>query len=236
MTGRSTERPTSSISRLPAPARAERERQRREQRERHGEARQVRLHDLIPQSVCRNPVGPATGRSPFAWAGDPWLCVPASRRVCPGRTLGTERSSSASDTLRSRAREANMSFVLLDGRTGEVPRRTIGSRADTHGGRVSSGVTRGEAAARDRLVRRAGGPPAAVGPRRAPASRRHAECQSWPQRWPAARTSARQARVARAPRISRTRDRCRRMITSARTRGTRIPTGSLRPASGPCRR
>ena len=56
-----------------------------------------------------------------------------------------------------------MSFVLFDGRTGEVPRRTIGSRADTHGGRVSSGVTGGEAAARDRLVRRAGGPPAAVG-------------------------------------------------------------------------
>ena len=64
---------------------AEAQGHRRQQRQRRGEAPQVRFHSPFPSySIAlwnRQPGGlgnPMNDR-------DPWLCVPASRRVCPGQ-------------------------------------------------------------------------------------------------------------------------------------------------------
>jgi hypothetical protein len=57
--------------------------QRRQQRQRPGEARQVRLHNVsFSMKVRHSRIG-----SRAVSRGDPWLCVPASRRVCPGRSV-----------------------------------------------------------------------------------------------------------------------------------------------------
>jgi hypothetical protein len=84
-------RPRTSCSWLRPPhSRTGREGQRCQQHEGPGEARQVRLHSiLLPVNGMAVPLRrSAAGRSP---GGDPWLCVPASRRVCPGRPLQGRR-------------------------------------------------------------------------------------------------------------------------------------------------
>ena len=70
----------------------------RQQRDGRGEARQVRLHSPAPR-FRDLVVGPAAGRP--RWNRGPWLCVPASRRVCPGRPFGGGRFSSSLRTLRT---------------------------------------------------------------------------------------------------------------------------------------
>jgi hypothetical protein len=70
------------IRSLPAHAGADGEGHRGEDRQGPGEARQVRLHVDSFRVRARRQRSTAAGQS---FVEDPWLCVPASRRVCPGR-------------------------------------------------------------------------------------------------------------------------------------------------------
>jgi hypothetical protein len=87
----------------PAHPGAEAHRRHCQQRDCGGEARQFRLH-VTPRQSCGASV-PATGRSRFR---DPWLCVPASRRVCPETVFeAVGRLSSSPSTLGGPKRSAN---------------------------------------------------------------------------------------------------------------------------------
>ena len=56
------------------------------------------------------PLEPAAGRPP---EGGPWLCVPASRRVCPGQLLRQRRLSSRASEHKSHRSERYQPFVLI---------------------------------------------------------------------------------------------------------------------------
>ncbi len=105
---------------VPLQASGQREGHGRQERHGHGEARQVRLHDTTSIGCVSGRWLPATGRSSRE---DPWLCVPVSRRVCPGRlSNGSERRFSSNGA-------AGRAWLTCIGSTGRAAARVI---ARTH--------------------------------------------------------------------------------------------------------
>jgi hypothetical protein len=105
-----------SPSRPPDP-RTQRQCHRREQRGRHGEARQDRLHGSA--SLSKLSVVLRTGGWAVSGWGDPWLCVPASQRVCPGQSCDGEQAPSVG-TLRDHRARTNGAEVPVPAAFGGV--------------------------------------------------------------------------------------------------------------------
>ena len=78
---------------IPPHAGCEAEGQRRQDRHGPGETRQLFLHASSPRSVPQDRYRQPGGLAMTELRG-PWLCVPVSRRVCPGR-VGPRRASLA---------------------------------------------------------------------------------------------------------------------------------------------
>ena len=121
----------------------------------------VSLSFTLVHLITETSSEPATGRPRFPWESrGPWLCVPASRRVCPGRTIDGGRFSPSLPRCQPARRATSGVWVLW--------RPYFGGGAPAH---------------RPPMSTQQKGPPeapAVLVSRLWPSPGRQAQCQRWP--------------------------------------------------------